>query len=515
MAIKVSELASELGFTNEQMVEFMLEIGIISTDITEELSPEIENMIREKLKNKKENKNHDNLSSLECVKINGLFYKYNYAINFEKDINILIAENGAGKTTILNILIATLKGDINKLKKLPFRSIDVKIKGEEFRIEKNGLENNINSDKVEFLLKRLSHILPMNLYTKIRNSIAHNKYFDLDELERYYKNLDFEYRYHYDYLYDQDQFNEARMIISRVEDIKRNGKFNNESRININKISKKLQESILYFPTYRRIEDQLDNIIQLTDNQVNEIGFKFKNSTLNFGISDVELTLNKLSQKLRDDANEYYTKMTAEILNDLLNNKISLNKVQEKTIDKEKIKIVVGRIGERKINDLDKLRSFIDKTLEVEYSEFLKYYIYKLINIYESQRAIDDKIKKFRDVCNKYLVNKEMFYNEVTADIQIIDRDTSKPIPFNYLSSGEKQILSLFSKLYLNTTRPSIFIIDEPELSLSIIWQKEILEDIYKSGSVALLIGTTHSPFIFKNSFNQFAKDLDFYKVEG
>ncbi|GAB6149006.1 AAA family ATPase [Clostridium novyi] len=519
MGLSVSQLASKLGFTNEQIVDVMLENGIMLTSPQAELPKETEKKIWSKLQNKKKlNKYHINSSSLEYIEINGLFNKYNYIINFEKDINILVAENGAGKTTILNIIIATLKGDIHKLKRLPFKSISVKVKGNKYTIKKSSLNesslyNNIYDEKVEVLLRRLRSILPDMLYKRLRSSIVHNRYSDLDRLEFNIRDLlmrDNIYAYPYkEYIY------EVLCMIKDIKHISKHKRFDDNSKENIKKISNILEESLLYFPTYRRIEDQLDNIIQLNDSQVNEFTLKFKNSTLNFGISDVELTLKNLFQKLKDDANEYYTKMTAEILNDLLNDKIELSKVQEKKIDKEKIEIVIGRIGEEKINDLDKLRSFIYKNSEVPYSEFLKYYIYKLINIYEAQKAIDDKIKKFRDVCNKYLVNKEMIYNEVIADIQIVDKDTLKPISFNYLSSGEKQILSLFSRLYLDITRSSIFIIDEPELSLSIIWQKQLLEDIYDCGNISLLIATTHSPFIFKNRFREFAKDLDFYKVEG
>ena len=95
--------------------------------------------------------------------------------------------------------------------------------------------------------------------------------------------------------------------------------------------------------------------------------------------------------------------------------------------------------------------------------------------------------------------------------MSIIDNDGVE-IDFDNLSSGEKQIVSIFSKVYLDVTSPCIFIIDEPEISLSMEWQKEILKDIYESEKVALLIVTTHSPFIFKNEYVDFVKELEIYK---
>ena len=96
--------------------------------------------------------------------------------------------------------------------------------------------------------------------------------------------------------------------------------------------------------------------------------------------------------------------------------------------------------------------------------------------------------------------------------VKVLDKDGSK-IDFNDLSSGEKQIISIFSKVYLDVTSQCIFIIDEPEISLSIEWQKDFLKDIYDSGKIALLIATTHSPFIFSNDYVNYVKELELFKV--
>jgi predicted ATPase len=47
-------------------------------------------------------------------------------------------------------------------------------------------------------------------------------------------------------------------------------------------------------------------------------------------------------------------------------------------------------------------------------------------------------------------------------------------------------------------------LIDEPELNMSIFWQKTFLPDILQSGNVRFLLATTHSPFIFEDKSVQF-----------
>lgn len=89
--------------------------------------------------------------------------------------------------------------------------------------------------------------------------------------------------------------------------------------------------------------------------------------------------------------------------------------------------------------------------------------------------------------------------------------ENGKVIQLMQLSSGEKQIVSLFSKLYLESDEKSVVVIDEPELSLSIQWQKMLLPDIILTNNCDLLVTVTHSPFIFANEFDYDAKPIRQY----
>ena len=155
----------------------------------------------------------------------------------------------------------------------------------------------------------------------------------------------------------------------------------------------------------------------------------------------------------------------------------------------------------------------------VETGEIREYdYLYlwnlinKLIDNYDLQKAYDDRIKRFANTCNNYLIDKHFNYNQSTLNLDIfLDNDISRnknTIQLTQLSSGEKQIVSLFSKLYLESNERSIVIIDEPELSLSLEWQKMLLPDIMRTENCDLLVTVTHSPFIFENEFDFDAKEI-------
>lgn len=68
-------------------------------------------------------------------------------------------------------------------------------------------------------------------------------------------------------------------------------------------------------------------------------------------------------------------------------------------------------------------------------------------------------------------------------------------------------MISMFAKLILYPKR-KIVLIDEPELSLSLDWQKQILPDVLNAPLCLQVIAITHSPFIFDNSLEPFARSL-------
>lgn len=501
MEKRVYELASLLGTTNNQMLKILWDNGIEVSDYTDLVDYKVEEKIRKFVVPSYNFKSHKNKSSLKYIKILGLFGKKDYKISFDNDINIFIAENGFGKTTILNILVASLQGDKKKLSSLPFEKIVLGFKNESIELLKEEFnDNNIDKREMRMLLKKMEHKLPYPIYNSIYREYVESGEINVRRLRMLIK------KYSYNSLIERIDYEELDEILWRLD----RGKYNksNPLKAKFNRIAELIGEEILYFPTYRRIEEELDSFIDVTSEEKR----RFKSSSINFGMNDVETVITELTNKLKEDAIHNYSIMNGQILDDLLTEKLLVTSREKIKIDSDIVKIIIGRIGENRIKQLDKLMDFVDNNSEVANKTFLEYYLYKLISIYENQKPIDEKIKKYRDVCNCYLVNKEIVYDEVVTEVSIQDKNTKEKIDFRDLSSGEKQILSLFCKLYLNTSKPVIFIIDEPELSLSIIWQKRLIEDIYESGRIALLISTTHSPYIFKNNYRNYAKELEMFE---
>ena len=72
-----------------------------------------------------------------------------------------------------------------------------------------------------------------------------------------------------------------------------------------------------------------------------------------------------------------------------------------------------------------------------------------------------------------------------------------KNLPLSVLSSGEKQLLLLLLQVNLLMGQEAIVLIDEPENSMHISWQSELVNILTELNPNAQYIITTHSPSIF------------------
>lgn len=286
---------------------------------------------------------------------------------------------------------------------------------------------------------------------------------------------------------------------NRMTENKSRGKKVNVEKI-YKAISHNVKNKIIYLPTYRRIEDDYSELNLIIK------GKKDSDLLIQFGMSDVQKSIDSILDTIRTIAAQNFTNMSGVLLKQYLDNREHFdNKIYER-IDANTAKIILNRIGDKiDFEDKGKILKIIH---ENDYREnlYLLNLIKELKKNYDSQRVYDEKINRFVETCNNYMIDKHIEYNPSTLSVNIFMDNAKKrknEIKLMNLSSGEKQIVSLFSKLYLENDHPCIMIIDEPELSLSIEWQRKILPDIIRSDNCALLIAVTHSPFVFDNEFDK------------
>ena len=225
-------------------------------------------------------------------------------------------------------------------------------------------------------------------------------------------------------------------------------------------------------------------------------------------MEDVKIRIENLTEEIREMSLKGFSKITGDLLSQL-SNEFKNYKLKNK-VDTKKLQIILDRVG-NSINENDKqnIKDYIDSGDKS--NKGLLYLIDKLIDLYNEQEKLDVAIKKFADTCNKYLNLKQFVYDESSISLQIFRNNSPDEIELEQLSSGEKQIVSLFSKIYLELDESFIILFDEPELSLSIYWQQRLLTDILNSKKCNFLLTVTHSPFIYDNEMENYAFGLTDY----
>ena len=93
------------------------------------------------------------------------------------------------------------------------------------------------------------------------------------------------------------------------------------------------------------------------------------------------------------------------------------------------------------------------------------------------QRQIDGLVS----IVNSFFTRKSLTF-EIHNGFDILTEDGKKLAP-QMLSSGERHLLLLFCNTLIALDRPSIFMIDEPEISLNIKWQRRLLSSLLECAS--------------------------------
>jgi energy-coupling factor transporter ATP-binding protein EcfA2 len=118
-----------------------------------------------------------------------------------------------------------------------------------------------------------------------------------------------------------------------------------------------------------------------------------------------------------------------------------------------------------------------------------------LANVEKEIEKVISSQNKFLDLVEKLFMGRkkvELKFNKI-----LIKSREDEIIPLSALSAGEKQILILL--LVVLIIGENTILIDEPELSLHVNWQSEIIDDFKILNPEMQLIIASHSPEIMAN----------------
>lgn len=446
----------------------------------------------------------------------GLHGSQTMDVHLQDNKLVLVGENGAGKSTFANLIYYFLTKQWHRLTEYRFSKIEAQFGDQHLELTPEHLHLHDDTRRRLAHFMRISGHAPPHVTRRLLDQLldytAESVEIETDLLARLGAELHLPYRAVKNLLEDLEKTTGGKPIHLKTLE---------------HQISELEQGQFLYLPTYRRIEQDLRSIFRgvpieselrrFEEHLTRRSGESFI-ELVEFGMEDVERTITARMASIKESVREGLDNLTGTYLRDVIRGAYTKVDVQSVgNIDSDTLDAVFARIDEVTLPTADKDHlkkkvAAISTSQDIkEQDKVIAHFLSKLIQLYAEQQANERSVRDFVTLCNQYLTGKEMVYDNAKYTIFIAREDagsSEEALEMKSLSSGEKQIVSLFSHLYLSGERRFFVIIDEPELSLSVPWQRQFLPDILGTGMCSGLIAVTHSPFVWDNSLEPYVRAL-------
>lgn len=112
---------------------------------------------------------------------------------------------------------------------------------------------------------------------------------------------------------------------------------------------------------------------------------------------------------------------------------------------------------------------------------------------------VQNRINKFLRIINTLFSDSEKTIEIVNS--QLVVKQHDEYLTLDKLSSGEKQMLLLTMQVFLTNEQPAVIFMDEPEISMHISWQNQLIDVLRELNPFAQLFITTHSPSVLSKGW--------------
>ena len=472
--------------------------------------------------------------ALTRFRIDALHNRYTVDVPIRDNKLILVGENGTGKSTVANFIYLFLTKQWSRIPTTyDFQSLTAVIDAEEIEIKKEELilAHQLSPLYRDSLLRKLSPLARQRFLNLIADIAPRELLGNPVNIEKYARQYNIPTRFLLEYA-ESKMLTEAESLSEeKIERI----------TASINKL---INGKVLYLPTYRRIEQELASIFSELEElpELKRTFERLRHRTYNenyvelveFGMKDVEETISHKMGDLKNGFLASYNSLASTYLNEVISGKYlrstELSEISE--LNESTINAVFNRIGQSMHSGQEQklLRSYIEgiknKTPDDSHTKVVLHYFKKLVELHNNQEEKEKEVREFVNVCNQYLSGKNFIFDKRNFNMVIQlqnpqhssisddgpNDENANLLDMSKLSSGEKQIVSLFSQIFLSGGSNYFVIIDEPELSLSVIWQKRFLPDILNSHRCSGLIAVTHSPYIFDNELDGYTHSIESFR---
>lgn len=401
---------------------------------------------------------------IKHVVIDKLWDYKSISIDMYEDVNILIGSNGTSKTTVLRIIEAILKVELLEIDEIYFEKAMI-------TLQENSIEHTVSVMRIQ--VDGVSYIYRYQIDDEDSVEISYQ------ELRSPYMRIRQSSRKTMSYLRDciTQLVNISWLSITRLDDFEDR----RSEDIDVDrKLSKLMRETVSY-----RLE--LETMVNIRTKKFNEdvVSLLLYNEQID-ALPDLEMysVINKFSEEdLRQELHRVFSYFgNPRNHTDAIDKHVKRIQSLKSILRKES-----GIIGKDLLSF-----SLLNRTTKM----------LTLSKSYQNDRSeIMEPFKKYIDIVGNFIKDKEFSFSD-KGELMIKLKRSAKdvlPLLMKSLSSGEKQLLILLTETLLQRKTNYVFIADEPELSLHIEWQRNLIKSIRELNPNAQILFATHAPEIAAN----------------
>lgn len=417
------------------------------------------------------------MNFIHSVTIEGFWVDRSIKFDLNNDVNFLIGINGSGKTTAINLIVAALKADFTILDKIDFKKVTIILKESNGRKKPEVIVSKSNVEGLPF----------QAIEYKIKNSASEKpQVYSLDDYIEHVRYRDFPRRA----LQREVSHIYGNTILEHLNQLTRVSWLSVHRAAPIDERDRKSFES-----TVDRKLDELSNRLVRYFSQLSQQGSslleKFQETIF------LSMLVGKSHHKglFRKEYN-LDTETERETLYAIFS-QFNLNENKYKSRVDNHFNTLTK--GVKRIEDGASL-----STTDVA-AVVLNDRIESIIDDWRVLENKRDEIFKpretFLEIINKLMQRKKFTIND-RNELKITTQ-SGKNLPLRLLSSGEKQLLIILGEALLQEGETYVYIADEPELSLHVLWQESLVDNLLKLNPNAQIIFATHSPDVVSRFGNK------------
>lgn len=413
---------------------------------------------------------------IKRVEVSGFQSQRDISVAFSENVNFLIGRNGTGKTTFIRLLHAAAMLDLEELSRLKFSSITITF-----------FDDREHVSPALRIRRQRPGAPPVDIDFRADGRSSYAKYIPADD-DIEYPGLAIQ---RYTAMLNQT-FDDALPLTVLRKKISENLLC---SWLPILRSAPKRRRGEFYYdeeePLNRKIRDLMTAVtsyLSTLDSRVSNENSQFQKDAFTSYLSNRLFDISSFSRlNIKDETSTLF-----EMFRELGHYSDDINKRIRRFFDnaeKTKNELVHGA-----------------DTLSVEQASNVISVnaLHKIVTSFQKYNMNKESIlfpkTQFIKILNSLLFNKTARFDESntlkisTTEIPYDEDDTD--LTLYSLSSGERQLLVILTEALLQQKRKFVYLADEPELSLHVDWQSNLVRTIIEMNENAQIIFATHSPDI-------------------